>query len=47
MRRDGASQTRLTSGREDWTPSWSPDGQTIYFSRQVERKDTFGGYEFA
>jgi Tol biopolymer transport system component len=47
MRRDGSGQTRLTSGHEDWTPSWSADGRTIYFSRQVEGKDTFGGYEFA
>jgi Tol biopolymer transport system component len=47
MRRDGSGQTRLTSGHEDWTPTWSPDGSTIYFSRNVEGKDEHGGYEFA
>ena len=47
MRRDGSGQTRLTSGHEDWTPAWSPDGSTIYFSRVVEGKDKYGSYAFA
>jgi Tol biopolymer transport system component len=47
MRRDGSGQTRLTSGHEDWTPAWSPDGSTIYFSRVVEGKDGQGSYAFA
>lgn len=47
MRRDGSGETPLTSGHEDWTPAWSPDGSTIYFSRVVEGRDEYGGYEFA
>ncbi len=47
MKRDGSDQTRLTSGHEDWTPDWSPDGSTIYFSRVFEGKDKYGGYAFA
>jgi Tol biopolymer transport system component len=44
MRRDGSGQTRLTSGHEDWTPAWSPDGSTIYFGRVGEGKDEHGSY---
>ena len=47
MQRDGSAQIRLTSGHEDWTPAWSPDGSTIYFSRVVEGKDKYGSYAFA
>ena len=47
MQRDSSGQTRLTSGHEDWTPTWSPDGSTIYFSRVVEGKDKLGSYAFA
>lgn len=47
MKRDSSKQTRLTSGHEDWTPAWSPDGSTIYFSRLAEGKDKYGDYEFA
>ena len=47
MQRDSSGQTRLTSGHEDWTPAWSPDGSTLYFSRLVEGKDKLGSYAFA
>jgi molecular chaperone DnaK len=47
MRRDGSGQMRLTTGHDDWTPTWSPDGTTIYFSRVVEGRDEYGGYGFA
>ena len=47
MRSDGSGQARLTSGHEDWTPAWSPDGSTIYFSRLVEGRDKLGSYAFS
>jgi TolB protein len=35
MRVDGTRRTRLTRGK-DSDPAWSPDGETIFFSRVVE-----------
>ena len=46
MQRDGSAQTRVTTGHRDSTPTWSPDGSTIYFSR-FEGKDGQYGYEYA
>ena len=47
MERDASRQKRVTSGHEDWTPAWSPDGRTIYFSRELEGMSATGGYEFS
>ena len=47
MRRDGSAQTRITMGHRDATPTWSPDGRTIYFSRFEEGKDAQYGYVYA
>ena len=46
MQRDGSAQTRVTMEHRDSTPTWSPDGRTIYFSR-FEGKDAQYGYEYA
>jgi len=50
MNRDGSGQTRLTRGAEAISPAWSPDGETIYFSRYVLKNDERGdfvGYAWA
>ena len=47
MRRDGTGQKRLTSGREDASPAWSPTGKTLYFSRFISGEDKYGDYGFA
>ncbi len=47
MKRDGSGQERLTRGPEAISPAWSPDAETIYFSRRFEGKDKYGGYVFA
>jgi Tol biopolymer transport system component len=33
---DGRRRMRLTRGAKDSGPSWSPDGETIFFSRVVQ-----------
>jgi len=39
MHADGTHRTRLTHGGKDWSPSWSPSGQTIYFIRYANGPD--------
>ena len=38
MHTDGTYRARLTRGGEDWSPSWSPSGNTIYFIRYAPRR---------
>ena len=39
MQRDGSAQERVTTPQSGWEagdPTWSPDGQTLYFSRSAK-----------
>jgi Tol biopolymer transport system component len=47
MNRNGSQRSRLTTGHRDFSPAWSPDGRFLYFTRIIEGKDEYGGYEFA
>jgi Tol biopolymer transport system component len=44
---DGFVPRRLTSAEDDVGPAWSPDGETLYFSRRIAGKDKQGGYVYA